>query len=115
MNDIESLAKKYFEEEAAKKWEKPPYGCWSLFAAPAFALLAFLFVGYLIEIEAPDGLIFPLLFVGIPGGVVMILYHYQVRVPRKPGTRSSARTLASAWPPTPTAIQCSCKKFTTTP
>ena len=83
MNDIESLAKKYFEEEAAKKWKKPPYGCWSLFAAPAFALLAVLFLGYLIEIEAPDGLILPLSLVGIPGGVVMILYHYGVRVPRK--------------------------------
>ena len=69
-------------------WKKPPYGCWSLFAAPTFALLAFLLllVSPLMAIEANDGLIALILalgLVGIAGGVVMILYHYQVRAPRK--------------------------------
>lgn len=84
MNDIESLSKKCFEEAAAEKWEDPSSaGCLAAAAGFAFVLLMLIAIAYLTEIGANNRLIALLLFVGLPAGVVMIVYHYQVRMPRK--------------------------------
>lgn len=84
MNDIESLAKKCFKEEAAKKWETPSNtGYLAATVAVAFMLLMCFPIAYLIETGANDWLIALLFFVGIPVGFLVILNQLAVRAPRK--------------------------------